>query len=66
MCLDECAPLKSFKIRQHHKFGISDTTKALIQERDNARKEISKKSTQEKAVQHEKYKKLNNILCFMN
>ena len=58
--LDVCAPLKTIKIRQHHKFGISESTKALIKERDLSRKMIHKVSHQEKAVQQNKYKKLRN------
>ena len=39
--LDEVAPLKTFKIRSHHKFGLSEHTKKLMKKRDIARKKIS-------------------------
>ena len=28
--LDEIAPVRTFKVRSHHKFGLSDQTKALM------------------------------------
>ena len=37
--LDVCAPLKTFIIRDQHKFGLSTVTKNLIRDRDQARKE---------------------------
>ncbi len=48
--LDVCAPLKIFKSRQHHKFGISESTKALIKERDLSRKMNNKVSLHDKAI----------------
>ena len=32
--LDEIAPISTFKVRSHHKFGLSDQTKALMKTRD--------------------------------
>ena len=58
--LDECAPMKTFKVRELHKFGISESTKQLIKDRDIARKSIKTKTGMEKVVQHTKYKKLRN------
>jgi hypothetical protein len=58
--LDECAPLKTFKVRELHKFRISENTKQSIKDRDIARKSIKTKTGVEKAVQHTKYKKLRN------
>ena len=56
--LDECAPLKTFKIRDQHKFGLSTVTKNLIRDKDQARKKIaSEKSPEEKKIQHTIYKK---------
>ena len=56
--LDECAPRRTFKVRHNHKFGISESTKALINERDKARNDIKSKSPTEKAVKQIVYKKL--------
>ena len=58
--LDECAPRTSFKVRNCHKFGISDITKALIKNRDCARNNIKLKSPAEKLIQQAVYKKLRN------
>ena len=38
--LDEVTPIKTFKIRSHHKFGLSDVTKELMKQRDDARERI--------------------------
>ena len=35
--LDICAPYKSFTIKSHYKFGLSDETKDLMLKRDNVR-----------------------------
>ena len=58
--LDERAPVKTFKIRNQNKHGISDKTRSLIKERDNARKAINKSTDMDKKVLHVKYKKLRN------
>ena len=58
--IDECAPRTSFKVRNCHKFGISDITKALIKDRDCARNNIKLKSPAEKLIQQAVYKKLRN------
>ena len=54
------APIKTFKVRENHKFGISENTKKLIKERDHVRANLSKLEPREKAIQHIKYKKLRN------
>ena len=43
--LDECAPLKEFKIRANHKFGLTDKTKKLIKKRDRMRKKVGRLMT---------------------
>ena len=58
--LDECVPLKTFKVREQHKFGLSEKTKQSMKERDSLRQSKSNLSPSEKAVQHEKYKKMRN------
>ena len=57
--LDECAPLRTFKIRPGYKQGLTETAKKMIKERDQARADL-KGSPGEKKVLHEKYKKLRN------
>ena len=62
--LDICAPLKTFKVREAHKFGLTETTKKLMKERDKARSEIKVCLTlSEKAVQHTKYIFPGNPKC---
>lgn len=58
--LNICAPLKTFKVRENHKFGISENTKKVIKERDFARQQIKDKSPTERVIQHQKYKSLRN------
>ena len=36
--LDECAPIKSFKVREQHKFGLSEKTRQSMKARDQLRK----------------------------
>ena len=44
--------LKTFRVREAHKFGLSNTTKLLMKERDKARQEIRNcLSSTEKAIQ---------------
>ena len=40
--LDEVTPMKSFTIRSHHKFGLSEVSKELMKQRDNCREKIKK------------------------
>ena len=58
--LDKVAPVKTFKIRSNHRFGLSDETKELMRKRDQTRKSISRASTQEKGVLLRQYKALRN------
>ena len=48
--LDQCAPIKTFKIRNQNKFGISDQTKALIKDRDGTRSKMKNASHTEKVI----------------
>ena len=53
--LNEVAPIKSFKIRSHHRFGLSDQTKKLMNDRDLARANISNSnSTMQKSIMLQK------------
>ena len=58
--LDEVAPIKTFTIKSNYKFGLSENTKKLMQERDCTRKQINQAKKQEKAILQQKYKKLRN------
>ena len=58
--LDECAPFKSFKVRQNFKPGLSETARKLIEERDNTRKKIITAKNKEKPLLKAKYKQLRN------
>ena len=58
--LDECAPIRTFKVREQHKFGLSETTKQSMKERDKLRQSGKNLTPSEKTIQHEKYKRLRN------
>jgi hypothetical protein len=59
--LDEIAPIKTFKVRSFHKFGLSDRTKELMKARDQTRLNISSgNSTSQKLTMLKKYKVLRN------
>ena len=59
--LDELAPIKTFTIRSHYKFGLTDKTKELMHERDVTRGRIKyANSTSEKQILQSKYKALRN------
>ena len=58
--LDEIAPIRSFKVRSHHKFGLSEQTKDLMRKRDYTRAGISKASPSERPTLLKKYKFLRN------
>ena len=34
---EECMPMKTFRVREQHKFGLSELTKKTMKERDAAR-----------------------------
>ena len=46
--LDEVAPIKTFNIKSTFKFGLSESTKELIQKRDHTRSLIKNSTNQEK------------------
>ena len=48
--LDICAPYKSFTIKSHYKFGLSDETKDLMLKRDNTRLKIKNAEMTEKII----------------
>ena len=59
--LDEIAPLKSFTIRTQHKFGLSDRTKKLMEDRNKTRMKIAiGNSSSQKKIIMQKYKTLRN------
>ena len=58
--LDEIAPNKTFTIKSQYRFGITEKTKKLMKDRDNARLIAKRSSTSQKAIWMAKYKKLRN------
>ena len=60
--LDECAPIKEFKIRKNHKFGLKEETIKMIKERDSVRKKIGKAGEAEKKELQTRYKKIRNAV----
>lgn len=57
--LDECAPVRRFKVNKNYKRGLTKETKELIKERDKVRQSL-KKSPGEKEILHKRYKRLRN------
>ena len=49
-CLNEIAPYNVFTVKSHHKFGISEKTKNLMELRDKTRKEVTKSTGAHKIV----------------
>ena len=60
LALDRVAPVKSFKVRSNHRFGLSDNTKELMRKRDGVRISISQASSIEKQTLQKQYKALRN------
>ena len=60
LALDECAPYRLFKPRDHFKPGLSEKSKALMKERDATRKELSQANEDNKGGLRATYKKLRN------
>ena len=60
LALDRVAPVKSFKVRSNHRFGLSENTKELMRKRDCTRNSISKASPLEKQTLQKQYKALRN------
>ena len=58
--LDEIAPIKTFKIRSNHRFGLSESTRELMKKRDKTRNEIRTAATKEAAILIKQYKILRN------
>ena len=55
------APIKTFTIRSQYKFGLTESTKNLMHDRDVTRGRIKNASSvAEKAILHAKYKALRN------
>ena len=63
--LDLVVPVRTFKIRSNHKFGLSDETKEQMRKRDQTRESINKSSPKEKVVLLQQYKKLRNKVTSM-
>ena len=55
-----CYPIKTFTIRSQYKFGLTESTKSLMTQRDNCRKKMKGASTSERQILHVKYKMLRN------
>ena len=60
LALDECAPLKRFKTRDHYRPGLSDKAKKLMKERDLLRNSLSKANVTDKPGLKAKYRNLRN------
>jgi hypothetical protein len=60
LALDRVAPVKSFKIRSNHRFGLSESTKDLMKKRDSTRNSINKATPKEKQTLQKQYKALRN------
>ena len=60
--LYEAAPIRSFSVKTHHKFGLSARTKLLMAKRDRTRLSSNKASSQSKTVLMSEYKILRNQL----
>ena len=60
-CLNEVAPYKLFNVKSHYKFGISESTKKLMEQRDKTRADVSNTRGSHKSVLVTKYKKLRNL-----
>ena len=58
--LDKIAPVKSFKIKQSYKFGLSDDTKSKIKERNQLSKNQNKQGLSDRVISIKKYKTLRN------
>ena len=58
--LDEITPMKTFKIKSHHKFGLSEVAKEIMRQRDKSRGKIKNASPTEKQIFLMKYRKLGN------
>ena len=46
--MDEITPIKTFKIKSHHKFGLSEVAKEIMRQRDKCREGLKNASPSEK------------------
>ena len=60
LALDEIAPLKRFKNREHYKPGLTEKARKIMIERDRIRKSMSKSKDCDKPGLKAKYKQLRN------
>ena len=60
LALDECAPYRSYKVRENFKPGLTEAAKKLIRERDITRKKIPDAQDHEKPALKARYKQLRN------
>ena len=58
--LDMCAPFKSFTIKSHYKFGLSEVTKDLMAKRENIREQMNTANKTERTILLIQYKKIRN------
>ena len=58
--LDECAPVKEFKIQKNYRSGLKEGTIEMIKERDKIRKKIGKATKEEKKALQIEYKRIRN------
>ena len=58
--LDVCAPIKTFTIKSHYKFGLSEGTKDLIAKRDQTRKQMTTANKIERSTLLQQYKRIRN------
>ena len=62
IALDECAPIKEFKIRRNHRFGLKEETRKMMKERDSLRKKIGKSDEIRRKEFQEEYRKIRNAV----
>ena len=60
IALDECVPLKQFKIKESFKPGLTEEAKKIMLERDQTRQKIAGSSKEDKMKLKAKYKQLRN------
>ena len=58
--LDQIAPIKTFTVKSNYRFGLSESTKELMQKRDNTRSKIGSAEGREKGVLIKQYKLQRN------
>ena len=63
--LDEVAPIKSFTVKTHYKFELSNQTKDMMEKRDLCRLQMKGSSTSKRLILHQQYKTLWNKVTAM-